>query len=177
MSRDRGNQYRYQMYRSEARKHAQDLTQENPNLLARGVDTSKIRFEPITQTAVDASYLWGEEAMLYPWEEVHDWKQDDARGFDLSLWFDQELCGLCYATPRKSKLCIKIVILEGKPDRSHPLRGAVASLALTAIENYALLIDCSEIEVQEPAAGAVPVYESLGFTFDPTGRLVIAVEQ
>ena len=177
MSKNRGNQYRYQFYRSEARKHAQELVQGNQNLLARGVDTSKILFEPITQAAIDASDLWGDEATLYPWEEVHQWKQDDARSFDLSLWFDQELCGLCYASPRQSKLCIKIVILEGKPDRSHPLRGTVASLALTAIENFALLIGCSEIEVQEPAVGAIPVYESLGFSFDPTGRLVIAVEQ
>lgn len=177
MSKHRGNDYRYQVWRSEARKAAQDLVKENRNLIDRGVDTSEIRFEPITQSAVEASYLWGDEATLYPWDDVHDWKQKDARGFDISLWFAQELCGLCYATPRKSKLCIKIVILEGKPDRTHPLRGAVAALALTAIENYALLIGCSEIEVQEPAAGAIPLYESLGFTHDPTGRLVIAVEQ
>lgn len=177
MSKNRGNDYRYQVCRSEARKAAQDFARENQNLIERGVDTIQIRFEPITQSAIEASYLWGDEATLYPWDEVHDWKQKDTRGFDISLWFAQELCGLCYATPRKSKLCIKIVILEGKPDHTHPLRGAVAALALTAIENYAVLIGCSEIEVQEPAAGAIPVYESLGFAYDPTGRLVIAVEQ
>lgn len=69
------------------------------------------------------------------------------------------------------------MILEGKPDKSHPLRGAVAPLALTAIENYAILIGCTEIEVQDPATGAIPVYESLGFTFDPTGRLVLTIAQ
>jgi len=57
------------------------------------------------------------------------------------------------------------------------LRGAVAAPALTALENYAVMIGCTYIEVQEPAVGAVRVYESLGFAFDPTGRPVIAVEQ
>ncbi|MEE3507603.1 MULTISPECIES: N-acetyltransferase [unclassified Pseudomonas] len=178
MSKYRGNQYRYQIYRSEARKHAQELAQGNQNFIARGIDTAKIRYEPITQAAIEASDMWGENETLYPWDSVvHEWKQEDTRGFDISLWFDQELCGLCYASPRKSKLCIKIVILEGKPDSSHPLRGAVAALALTAIENYAVLIGCTEIEVQEPAIGAIPVYESLGFAFDSSGRLVTAVEQ
>jgi hypothetical protein len=69
------------------------------------------------------------------------------------------------------------VVLEGKPDKSHPLRGVVAALALTAVENYAVLIGCTEIEVQEPATGAIPVYESLGFAFDPTDRLVISIAQ
>ncbi|MBS4088418.1 N-acetyltransferase [Pseudomonas rustica] len=177
MSKSRGNEYRYQIRRSEARKAAVDLARENLNLATRGIDTTRIRYEPISPAAIEAADLWGDEATLYPWHDVNQWKQEDTRGFDVSLWFDQELCGLCYASPRKSKLCIKIVILEGKPDRSHPLRGAVAALALTAIENYAVLIGCTEIEVQEPAAGAIPMYESLGFCFDPTGRLVIGVEQ
>lgn len=176
MAKNRGNEYRYQIYRSEARKHAEVLAQGNRNLIERGIDTARIRYEPITQVAIDGADLWGDDT-LYPWDDVHEWKQEDTRGFDVALWFDQELCGLCYASPRQSKLCIKIVILEGKPDRSHPLRGTVAALALTAIENYAVLIGCTEIEVQEPAVGAIPVYESLGFTFDPTGRLVIAVDQ
>lgn len=177
MSKNRGNEFRYQILRSEARNAAQALALENQNLIDRGIDTAQIRYEPITHNAVDASDLWGDAETLYPWHDVHEWKQDDSRGFDIALWFGQELCGLCYASPRKSKLCIKIVILEGKPDRTHPLRGAVAALALTAIENYAVMIGCTEIEVQEPAVGAIPVYESLGFAFDATGRLVIAVEQ
>lgn len=177
MSKNRGNEYRYQIFRSEARKAAQQLALENQNLIARGIDTSKIRYEPITQAGVEVANFWGDEGTLYPWHDVNDWKQDDTRGFDVSLWFDQELCGLCYASPRKSRLCIKIVILEGKPDRTHPLRGAVAALALTAIESYAVIIGCTCIEVQEPAIAAVRVYESLGFAYDPKGRLVIAVEQ
>ena len=177
MSRIRGNGYRYQIWRSEARKAAEDMARESQNLKIRGIETTQIRYEPITPIAIEAADLWGDEATLYPWHDVHQWKQADTPGFDVSLWFNHELCGLCYASPRKSKLCIKIVILEGKPERSHPLRGTVAALALTAIENYALLIGCTEIEVQEPAVGAIPIYESLGFGFDPTGRLVIAVER
>lgn len=177
MSKNRGNEYRYQILRSEARRAAQELALGNHNLISRGIDTTQVLFEPITQIAIEASDLWGDEETLYPWHEVHDWKQEDTRGFDVALWFGPELCGLCYASPRKSKLCIKIVILEAKPDRSHPLRGVVAALALTAIENYAVMIGCTEIEIQEPAMGAFSVYMNLGFVIDPTGRLVIAVER
>jgi hypothetical protein len=86
--------------------------------------------------------------------------------------------GSVNATSRasKSKICINIRILEGKPDKSNPLRGAVAALELTAIENYAIMIGCDEIEVQERAAGAIPVLKASG-CLDPRGQLVIAIEQ
>jgi hypothetical protein len=85
MSKNRGNEYRYQIQRSEALKAAQELAHSNENLKARGIDTTQIRFESITQTEIEAADLWGEETTLYPWYDVHLWKQDDTRGFDVSI--------------------------------------------------------------------------------------------
>ncbi|QXH51331.1 hypothetical protein KSS94_25925 [Pseudomonas fakonensis] len=99
----------------------------------------------------------------------------DPRGFDLSLWSARELCGLCYASPRRSRRCIKIILLEGKPGGAHPLRGMVASLSVLAVLEYAKMLRYSQIEVQEPVPGAGPVYQSLGFTHDAEGRLVLPV--
>ena len=84
---------------------------------------------------------------------------------------------MAYATPKQSKLSIKVVLLEGKPDRTHPLKGFVASLVLEAIDNYAGLLELEEIEIENPAAGAVPWYQELGFQYDATKRLVMANEQ
>lgn len=169
------NDIRYQAYRSQARKLAAELLCGQPDLLRDGVDPQQVRFEPITDEALEASHMWGEEAELYPWEDVSSWKATDRKGFDLSLWYGPELCGICYATPRQSSICIKIILLEGKPDRSHPLKGEVASLALLAIDYYARMIKCTEIEVQDPEPLAIPWYQELGFDYSADGRLVIQV--
>lgn len=178
MSRGRrGNHLKYQIFRSESLKRALETAQARASLISAGIDVTQIRFEPITDQALEASYLWGDEAELYPWEEVPKWKADDYKGFDISLWFGIELCGMAYATPKQSKLSIKVVLLEGKPDRTHPLKGFVASLVLEAIDNYAGLLELEEIEIENPAAGAVPWYQELGFQYDATKRLVMAIEQ
>ncbi|MCF5371993.1 N-acetyltransferase [Pseudomonas syringae] len=177
MSRSRGNSLKYQIYRSESLKDAFESAQGRPSLIEAGVDTSQIRFEPITEKAIEASYLWGDGASLFPWEDVSEWKSEDYRAFDISLWFGVELCGMAYATPKQSKLCIKVILLEGKPDRTHPLKGFVAPLVLEAILNYGSLLGCSEIEIEDPATAAVPWYQTLGFRYDATNRLVMAIEQ
>jgi len=73
-------------------------------------------------------------------------------------------------------LCIKVILLESKPDRVHPLKGDIASLALTAVDFYARMLGCTEIEIQEPVAAARPLYEALGFSMTVAGRLVIRVD-
>ncbi|ALY66745.1 TPA: N-acetyltransferase [Pseudomonas aeruginosa] len=169
------NDIRYQAYRSQARNLSTELIRGQPDLLREGIDPLQVRFEPITNEAIEASLLWGEESELYPWEDVPSWMAKDRKGFDLSLWYGPELCGLCYATPKQSSICIKIILLEGKPDCSHPLKGEVASLALLAIEYYARMIKCTEIEVQAPEPLVVPWYQELGFDYTENGRLVIQV--
>lgn len=177
MKRPRGNNLKYQIYRSESLKSAEATAKGRPSLVETGVDVSKIRFEPITDAAIEASYLWGDGASLFPWEDVRQWKSQDIRGIDIALWFGVELCGMAYASPRESKLCIKVILLEGKPDSKHPLKGFVAPLVLTAIDNFAALIGCLEIEMENPAAGAVPWYQELGFKYDATNRLVLRADQ
>ena len=177
MSRGRGNPLKYQIYRSESLKSATETVRGRQSLITAGIDVSQIRFETITEEAIKESHLWGDEASLFPWEDVRFWKADDYKGIDISLWFGVELCGMAYATPKQSKLCIKVILLEGKPDKSHPLRGFVAPLVLLAIGNYAALLGCVEIEIEDPAAGAVLWYLELGFHYDATKRLVMAIEQ
>lgn len=97
-------------------------------------------------------------------------------GFDLAIWFDLELCGLCFANPNQSRLRVKIVRLEGKPDKDHPLKSRIATLTLTAVTHYARIIGSKQIEIQEPLKGAIAIYQKLGFEFNVEGRLVMLVE-
>jgi len=134
-----------------------------------------VRFELITAAAITACLPWL-DAAIYPWESVPNWKCKDPKGLDLAIWSGQKLCGLCYATPRKSTICIKIVLLQSHPDRSHPLRGLIAPMALLAADTYARIIGCNEIEIQEPDPNVVPYYQKLGFSFDKNNRLVIYLD-
>ncbi|ATN10689.1 N-acetyltransferase [Pseudomonas sp. FDAARGOS_380] len=176
MARRYSSSLKYLVFQSQARKSAlasfSELWASSGHQL---LDASKVRFDVIDGRAVDAFYLWGGDAQ-FPWEDVPAWKALDARGFDLSIWHDQQLCGLCYATPRNSKVTIKIVLLEGSSDSEHPLKGLIAALALGAIDSYARIIGCSRIEIQEPRPDVVPTYERLGFSYDESQRLVISVE-
>lgn len=170
---------RYQLYRSKARKLANTITTQ---LHAQGLidgtetDLSRIRFEAIDVKALTAYSFWGEDSH-FSWDEVVNWKTKEPMSFDLSIWSDLELCGLCFANPNQSRLRVKIVRLEGKPGKTHPLKNRIAPLALIAIEHYARIIGSRFIEIQEPTRGAVPIYKQLGFEFDAKGRLVMAVER
>jgi hypothetical protein len=176
MKRSFPSDFKYQMFRSTAMQLAREFLIGDPGALAeKGIDAKQIRYEPITHEALEHCYLWGSKAQLYPWEEIPRWKKRDRKAFDLSLWYDQELCGLCFATPRSSALCIKVILLEGKPDVTHPLKGEIAGLALIAISRYARMLKLSEIEIFEPDPGAIDWYQHLGFRFDQQRRLVIAI--
>ncbi|WP_367616746.1 hypothetical protein [Pseudomonas farris] len=95
---------------------------------------------------------------------------------DIAIWFDEELCGLCFANPNNSRRRIRIVRLEGRPREVHPLKNRIAPLAILVIEQYAQMIGGRFIEVQEPLEGAISIYQQLGFYFDAEDRLVKAVE-
>lgn len=163
---------RYQVYRSEARKRAGlATTQMRP---ISGADRSEVRFETIDAQALVAYQAW--EDPIFSWEDVIAWKAREPLSLDIAIWFKQELCGLCFANPNNSRQRIRIVRLEGKPGKIHPLKNRIGALALLAIDEFARIIGGRIIEVQEPMPGAIPIYQQLGFTFDVQGRLVLAVE-
>lgn len=169
------NSLKYQLYRSTAMQLALDAFASDPNVLEDGVDVGQVRLEPITQKAIDASSYWGDDATLYPWGDVLKWKARDLKGFDLSIWFGPQLCGMCYATPRKSAIQITVILLEGKPGKTHPLKGYVMPLALAAVGNYGRACQLAFIEIEDPSRGAVPLYQELGFVYDDERRLVISL--
>ncbi|WP_426237983.1 hypothetical protein [Pseudomonas sp. TWP3-2] len=169
---------RYQVYRSQARKQASAtfarLEKELEQCGIIDVDHSRVRFEAIDAQALDAYEQWLDPH--FSWHEVVVWKAREPMSFDLSIWFDNELCGLCFANPNQSRLRVKIVRLEGKPGNDHPLKSRVATFALTAVSHFARIIGSKQIEIQEPLEGVIPLYRQLGFEFDAQGRLVMLVE-
>ncbi|WP_336355109.1 hypothetical protein [Pseudomonas granadensis] len=165
---------RYQLYRSEARKQIgleiARLQTRIGSTDAAAVDLSQIRFEPIDAQALRAFELWEEPHFF--WHEVIAWKAREPQSLDIAIWFEDQLCGLCFANPNNSRRRLRIVRLEGRPGGTHPLKNRIGMLALIVIERYAQFIGCVVLEVQEPLSGAIPIYQKLGFDFDNEGRLV-----
>ncbi|MGP6430757.1 hypothetical protein [Pseudomonas paraglycinae] len=102
------------------------------------LDLSKVRFEPIDSLALSAFECW--ESPHFSWEEVIGWKAREPLALDIAIWFESELCGLCFANLNKSRQRIRIVRLEGRPRETHPLKNRVAPLSVLAIEQYARII-------------------------------------
>lgn len=171
----RQHNLRYQVYRSAAMQLTAKGLDQDRTLREAGLDPAGIRLEPITSRAIDATLKWTEAGGRFPWEGVPSWKARDPKAFDLSLWYEADLCGLCYATPRQSAIRIKLVLLEGRPGEPHPLKGFVLPIAAAAIAHYGRAIGAQLIEVDTPLPGAIAMYQALGFAFDTEARLVIAV--
>ncbi|MGE8187184.1 hypothetical protein [Pseudomonas sp. NPDC086278] len=169
---------RYQLYKSSARSlaatSAAELQRELEWAGPTYIDLSRVRFEPINAQALDACERWEDSHFL--WSEIIGWKAKEPWSLDIAIWFEEELCGLCFANPNNSRQRIRIVRLEGSPREAHPLKNRIAALAISAIEHYALIIGSRFIDVQEPLEGAIPIYKRLDFNEDTEGRLVRTVE-
>ncbi len=163
---------RYQLNRSKTRNLANATLARLPTPPGQSIDTTfnlrGARLEAIDAAALNAYHTW--ESSHFSWDDVVQWKAKELMYFDLSIWLDLELCGLCFANPNHSRMRMRIVRLEARPGGTHALRGYIAPLALMAVEHYAQIVGSQTIEIQEPMQGAVPTYEKLGFAFDASGR-------
>lgn len=168
----KGTDLRNQTLKSNARKLTYEAFIKKIAPRELKIDVSAVRFEPITTPAIEKCHLW-EGAANYPWDRIPEWKRKDPKGFDLAIWYGQNLCSLCYATPRRSAICLKIILLQGDPDRSHPLRGLIAQIAILAADFYGRMLGCRAIEIQEPDPKVIFYYRYPGFDFDQNNRLVM----
>ncbi|WP_460063367.1 hypothetical protein [Pseudomonas sp. S2_H08] len=75
---------------------------------------SKVRFEPIDAKALDAFELWDDPHFC--WREIAEWKSREPLSLDIAIWFEEQLCGLCFVNPNKSRQRIRIVRLEGRSE-------------------------------------------------------------
>lgn len=169
---------KWQLYASNARKKATEIAHAlHAQFEAHGfldlTDYRQVRFEPIDGAALEAVLNW--ENHRFPWEDTARSKKKHPKAFDLALWFADRLCGLCYAEPNGSKTLIRIVLLESDPDPLHPLKGAVTTMILIAINQFAKQCNSTAIEVVEPLEEVLPHYLALGFEYK-AGKLVLQVD-
>ena len=140
------------------------------------VDLSELRISSIDDQALRAFEAWG-STNYFEWDMVPRWKQGSHQALDLALWFGAELCGLCYAEPSGRSMVVRVILLEGKPDPTHPLKQRVLAISLVALYIYCSTFGMTEIEIECPDAGAVPLYKEFGFGYDAERRLVKSIAE
>lgn len=146
-----------------------------PTATSKIANAKHLYMGPIERPALDMLYEWTTCQFFERWHEVPRLKRGQLKSFDVALYHDGVLCGLCFATPKRSKRRIKLMLLESCPNPGNPLKGFVAAFMLLAVENYAKMIEIPQILIPDPLPGAVPLYLKLGFVYDSNGQLVKGV--
>ncbi|MGO4801041.1 hypothetical protein ACEN2T_17325 [Pseudomonas sp. W22_MBD1_FP4] len=171
-------QDRWRALATVARANADRLVQQMHRQFIDGgfeglTDYSRVRFDSINKAALEALEMWRAEPH-FDWWDSPDALKRDPKCLDVSLWFGNQLCGLCFATASEGKTLVRIKLLEGNPDAEHPLKGQVTTLMLLAVNQFAKLLDANVIVIDDPWEGAIPHYMDLGFDFNG-GQLEMAV--
>lgn len=105
----------------------------------------------------------------WDWAHFHNESQRLADQFCIALWHDDTtLCGLALLTVAKA---IRVEVLEGNPDRNHPLKKKVLPILLDASARVAQVVGRSELRLVEPAKGLIRTYcEVYGFELVPASK-------
>lgn len=98
----------------------------------------------------------------FPWWRIMRQIRTTPKRLDLAVWADDTLCGLCAGMAAKSKRHVAISFLESFHG-PNPLKGLVAAIAVECAEAYAQILGARWLKIRNPAAGALPRYEALGF--------------
>jgi len=139
------------------------------------VDFSLVRFAQIDAAALAQFDEWG-SGHGFCWHHTPSHMQNEARHLDLSLWYGDMLCGLCFASPSGSRTLVRIKLLEGKPSKPipHALITRVIELCTFAVAQYCKIIGAVQIVIDSPLEDAVPKYIRAGYEL-VRGELVMAV--
>ncbi len=128
-----------------------------------------VRLTPINEEALQQNSCWKNTNRIPPnggwdWETwVSYYRRKHHKRFEAAIWYQSVLCGLCLGKASGKNVHVRLEILEGSPDRKHPLRGRIAFIALTATELYGYACGASQVRIIDPVEGAINSYKALGY--------------
>lgn len=151
---------------AEARKLA--LASAQAHLRAESDEYSMVRLTLIDEAALSAWRVqWGPLIRSgdggWDWVEQRRLKQGVISRFEVAIWHGSRLCGLALGKPSNGDGNLSVHLLEGCPERDHPLKGLIAYIGLRAAETYAIALGKQELHLIRPLSGALSIYQAMGF--------------
>ncbi|HHM6759877.1 hypothetical protein ACNFBT_17270 [Pseudomonas sp. NY15181] len=143
-------------YKVSARDSAQsEMLERFPHFLDHPIVVTEIN-----EAAIDSYETWLNDEFDFGFERVIGWKRRPAhaKAIDIAVWCGDLLAGLCWASPQDSPNKILVLYLQRNPDDTLPTRGYIAPICLTAVRNYALLLDLKWVVIQDPNPDAREAY-------------------
>lgn len=126
-------------------------------------------FGPAELTSIDPTALRQREAWQgQPW----DWEKElarfgnDPKRFSLAIWSGSTLCGLAAGKVAKSGKHVSITLMEGNPDKNHPLKGSIIKIGMLFGIALCHEFGAKELRFVEPLTEVVPLYEGYGFSLE-----------
>jgi len=104
----------------------------------------------------DGNFDWAKLRDIYYHKKF---PYSDQRRIDIAIWEEKHLCGLSIGGIPKERNYISIDYIEGCPTE-HPLKGHILDILLTVIEQYARILEISELRLNDPVEALVGRYES-----------------
>jgi hypothetical protein len=102
----------------------------------------------------------------HPWDRIAARYQSAyADRFEVAVWCGPILCGLSVGLPGNGEMSVRL--MEGSPDRTHPLRGAIRYAVVEAAGAYARALGKTELRLNRPKAALLGIYQQMGFTLVP----------
>ncbi len=129
----------------------------------------QVRLSAIDDKAVNAALSGG-----YTWAWDDDENAHLAARFEVAIWENSQLTGLCRGKPIEtlSKLCLEIV--EAAPNVPRSGRSDILPIISACATIYARMIGASEIRLMEPTSKSrIRLYTRLGFRYVVAGNYLV----
>lgn len=133
------------------------------------VNMPGVRLTPINQAALSYYKKWPAIDRVPPnggwdWESWSTYyKEKYPKRFDIAIWFGNTLCGLALGKMSEKNIHVKLEVLEGSTNSTHPLKGRVAYISLTALEMFGYALNAKEARIIDPVHAAITSYTNLGY--------------
>lgn len=141
-------------------------TEDLKGIVSDDIDTSRISLAPINyRTIAEKTKYWD-----FDWLRLSERYRKMPRRFELSVWYDDELCGLALGNTSKKKSKTRIDFIEGGLNNS--LTGYIFNISLTCCMNYAGLTGRESVVINNPKEKLIEYYTNHYpeyMTYHPTG--------
>lgn len=121
-------------------------------IVSGSIDLNKIKLcainiQTLTMQAKEWEFSWPSIAQKY---------LKHPRRFEVSIWYDQKLCGLAFGKTSKGSSKVRIDIVEGGGE--HPLKGYIYPITFECALAYAMNIGRESVVIKDPRDVLVAYY-------------------